>query len=410
MSDSLMDLIKGAASKSVLDKLGGLMGTDEEKTGGLFEAAAGSILGGLIKKSESPGGADDIFKAAEGSDGGMLDKLDDILGGGSVDQDYEKQGGGILDMVFGESQGGILETLAKFLGFDGDIIKKLMTYLGPIVMGVIGKQMKDKALDSVGLGKLLGEQKSSLGNILPSGLTSGLGFGNLLGNVSDAAGAVTDKAQEAVGAAGGMAKDAVSNASSAARGAAEEGSSALKYIIPVILIAALAYLGYTFIANQETDPGTTQNEVENQGPRQIGPAGPPAADDDDSDQGGSGFPSLGDIVGLDFGDAQLGDFDLQGLKDQFSGISEGFDDVNMDNAQGLADKITGLTDGLEGMGFDGLPDIAKGTMGTMIDGFRGNIEGKLGSVSEQGILDILKPVLEKLWEAFNGLGFGTNAG
>lgn len=41
----LMAMVKGAVTKQVMGKIGGLLGTDETKTNSAFEAAAGSILG-----------------------------------------------------------------------------------------------------------------------------------------------------------------------------------------------------------------------------------------------------------------------------------------------------------------------------------------------------------------------------
>ena len=89
-------------------------------------------------------------------------------------------------MVFGNNRGGIMGIMSKFLGLDGSMMGKLMAMAAPIVMGVIGKHIKNKALDAVGLGNFLGSQKSSLGAAMPSALTSQLGFGNLLGNVAGA--------------------------------------------------------------------------------------------------------------------------------------------------------------------------------------------------------------------------------
>jgi len=191
----LMDMVKGAVSKQIMGQIGGMLGTDEKKTQSVFETASGSILGGLIKKASNPQGARDVFDMAQKQDTGILDKLGDIMGGGKPNDDFQKAGGGILDNVFGSNQTSMLETLAKFLGLKGDMIGSLLKMVAPIIMAVVGKHIKNKALDAVGLGSFLGEQKKSLG-FMPSQLTEGLGFGNLLGNVSD-------QGKAAVGAAVG---------------------------------------------------------------------------------------------------------------------------------------------------------------------------------------------------------------
>ena len=53
MSVNIMDLVKGAVSDQVMGQIGGLLGTDAKKTPSLFETAAGSILGGMMKKGST---------------------------------------------------------------------------------------------------------------------------------------------------------------------------------------------------------------------------------------------------------------------------------------------------------------------------------------------------------------------
>ena len=226
MSINLLDMVKGAVSNQVMGQMGKILGqSDNQKTAGMFDTAAQSILGGLIKKAGTAEGAREVFKAAQEQDAGILDKLGDIMGGSAQQQDhFQKQGGGMLDMIFGNNRGGIMGIVGKFLGLDGSIMGKLMAMAAPIVMGVIGKHIKNKALDAVGLGNFLGSQKASLGSAMPSALTSQLGFGNLLGNVtgaaSSAAGAVGGAASSAAGAVGGAASSAAGAAGNAGRAAA----------------------------------------------------------------------------------------------------------------------------------------------------------------------------------------------
>ena len=92
MSVNIMDLVKGAVSNQVMGQIGGLLGTDAKKTPSLFETAAGSILGGLMKKGSTAQGAQDIFGAVQQQDESILDKLGDLMGGGDATDQYQKQG------------------------------------------------------------------------------------------------------------------------------------------------------------------------------------------------------------------------------------------------------------------------------------------------------------------------------
>jgi len=123
MSINIMDLVKGAVTNQVMGQLGGLLGqNDQQKTSSVFESATASILGGLMKKSESPNGVKEIFEAANGADDSILDRLGDLMGGGDQTVGFEKQGGGILDMVFGNQRNGIIGMLSSALGFDKTMI------------------------------------------------------------------------------------------------------------------------------------------------------------------------------------------------------------------------------------------------------------------------------------------------
>ena len=96
-----------------------MLGQDQAQTSNAFEKAAGAILGGLIKKSSSASGAEEVFESVQHSKESVLEKLDDILGNSTPDDDhYQSAGGGILERVFGEGQDGILNAIAEFLGLD----------------------------------------------------------------------------------------------------------------------------------------------------------------------------------------------------------------------------------------------------------------------------------------------------
>ncbi len=167
MSVDIMELVKGAVSKQVMGKIGGMLGTDEAKTNSVFDAIAGSVLGGLMKKAGSPGGNEAVLDAIEQQDTSILDQLGDLLGGGQGSDKLQQAGGGLLESVFGGDNSGMINTIAKSLGLDPNLVNKLIKMAAPIVMAVIGKYAKANSLDKSGVANLLSEQKSYLGNYLP---------------------------------------------------------------------------------------------------------------------------------------------------------------------------------------------------------------------------------------------------
>ena len=354
MADNILDMVKGAVSDQIMGQIGGLIGqSDNKKTSSIFETATQAILGGLINRASTPEGAQDVFKSVESQDEGLMDKLGDLLDGGN-EGELEQAGGGALDLIFGDKQHGILEAITKFLGLDGSIVGKLLKMAAPIIMGVIAKHVKSKALDAVGLGSLLGEQKSHLGSAMPSALTSSLGFGNLLSNA-------TDKIQDAGSAAAEVAGEA-----------AEAGGSAMKILLPIILIGALALLAYTIMS----------------GGFDLGNELPPGKSLD-----GGSSTSMSEE-----NDTDSSEFDVSALQDKFNGITDSFKDVTDDNVDGIATKMTSLIGSLDSLGLDKLTGSAKDAVGAAIGKFIESVNTALDGISDTRISGILRPVAEALIE------------
>jgi len=195
MSVDLMGMLKDAVSKQVMNKIGGMIGLDGAATNKAFDGAAGSILGGLMKKTQSQQGLDQVFGAVQKNDGGLFDNIGDLLGNQDATDKLQTQGGGIMDMVFGGDRAKTEASVGQSLGISSGIVGKLMSLAGPMLMGIIGRYVKSKALNAVGLGSLLGNQGSFLGNYVPSGLTSNLGLGSFLSD----AGATASSAVNSIG-------------------------------------------------------------------------------------------------------------------------------------------------------------------------------------------------------------------
>jgi len=100
-----------------------------------------------------------------------------------------------------------------------------------------------------------------------------------------------------------------------------------------------------------------------------------------------------DLANIDFGD-----FDMKGVQEKFTGITDGFKDVTADNVDGLTSKISGLTDSMDGMGIDKLTGPAKTAVGGALTKFVDAVKAAMGGISDEGILGKLKPVVDALME------------
>ena len=100
-----------------------------------------------------------------------------------------------------------------------------------------------------------------------------------------------------------------------------------------------------------------------------------------------------DMANIDFGD-----FDMSGVQEKFTGITDGFKDVTAENVDGLTSKISDLSGSMDGMGIDKLTGPAKTAVGGVISKFAETIKSAMGGITDEGILSKLKPAVDALME------------
>ena len=416
MSVNIMGMVKDAVSQQVMNKIGGMIGLDQSKSSSAFEMATGSILGGLMNKASSPAGADQVFGAVQSQDTGILDKLGDLLGGGAKTDHLQQQGGGVLDMVFGNNRAASEKAVGSSLGLGEGMIGKLMAMAAPILMGVIGNYVKSKALNAVGLGSLLGEQKSHLSNLLPSSLTSNLGFGNMLSGAGNAAsnisGAASDMGRSATGAVSGAANSAANTAGDAVNA----GGGLLKAIIPLALLVAAGLGLWFFVVGPMMNGGartvgdgvnsvaTGAGDLANGAKEGMGNMANSAREGMGNLAGSAGamIPGMNfDGVNLDvLGDNKEKLMDpIKGITDGFTGLAAGGEDAATD----LANDISGFGTTLEGMGIGDMAAPQKAAVGGILGQFSGVLEGLIAKVPAP-LQGIVKPAVDGLLQKISSFG------
>ncbi len=217
---NIIELIKNNLSGNALGQLGSLIGASPEQTKTAATAAVPSILAGLGKAAGTKNGADNLTDLLNNLDPKLTNNPGGMFSGGDTSK-LGEAGAGMLDKILG---GGVLAglggLLSKFSGLGGDMMKKLLSYLAPLILGVIAKQFGGKA-SAQGLTQFFTEQKSNIASAMPAGLSlSSLpGFGD-------------------VGATAQQALDSVKK------------SSPLVWMVP-LLIAALAVAAWLYFKRDE---------------------------------------------------------------------------------------------------------------------------------------------------------------
>jgi len=184
---NIVDLVKDQLTSQVLGSLGSLVGTNEAQTKAASAAAVPALLGGLAKLAGNAQGAGQLASALGGLDLGMLGNLAGVLGGANSSK-VSNVGGGLLGSLFGNTAtSAIVETLASFLGIKGGVSRSLLSYLAPVVLGTVAKQLTSsgKAIDAAGIQSLFADQSRNIQSALPAGLSLG-DFGSIAKSVSAA--------------------------------------------------------------------------------------------------------------------------------------------------------------------------------------------------------------------------------
>jgi hypothetical protein len=155
------------------------LGADEAEVNSAIQTLVPLLLGGLQQNAQDPDHASNIENAASThAASGLLD------GGVSVDQVDEADGSKAISKIFGGNDTGqVASALAGGGAGSGDLIKKLLPILAPIVLAYIGKQLSGGGGAAAPAGTQAQASSGGLGDILCSILGGDNPLGSILGSV-----------------------------------------------------------------------------------------------------------------------------------------------------------------------------------------------------------------------------------
>ncbi len=189
---SMFDTLAGQILQGgQIEHLSRQLGTTDDQTRIAVGAALPTLLGALAKNATRPGGAAALHGAlSRDHDGSVLDDL-----AGFLQKSDTADGDGILRHVLGDRRQTVEQGLGKGSGLDAEKMSRTLAMLAPLVMGYLGKQRRERSLDSRSLGSLLGDERSALEQRTPeTGILTRLidkdGDGSV---VDDIAGTLTKK-------------------------------------------------------------------------------------------------------------------------------------------------------------------------------------------------------------------------
>jgi outer membrane protein OmpA-like peptidoglycan-associated protein len=233
-------MIKEQVRGAILSKASSFLGESESNTSSALGAALPAILGSVINKGSSPSGASDLFDMIQndGHDGGIFDSIGDMFGSANQMSGMLNQGSGLLSMLLGDKLGGVLDLITSFSGIKKGSSSSLMNLLAPMVMGMIGKTVKNQGLNAGSLLDFLVGQKKHVAAAAPAGMNDLLGFADFGDGLGDAMDIISETVDSA--------KEEISEAAAEVGNELEEDQGGygkfLPWIIGLLAVLALVYM------------------------------------------------------------------------------------------------------------------------------------------------------------------------
>ena len=178
MAVNLVELVKGYLTPDILQKAGSFVGESEPATQKAMNGIIPSLIAALANQASTTSGAEKLSQVLDAGkyDGSALNNLSSLFSGGETTQKAITQGKDILSLLLGNKTEGLIDQIARFAGIRTGSASSLMALAVPLIMNVLGRQRSTIGQSPSALAALLGEQKSFLSGLLPTGIASFLGW------------------------------------------------------------------------------------------------------------------------------------------------------------------------------------------------------------------------------------------
>jgi Bacterial protein of unknown function (DUF937) len=334
MATNLVSLIMQFLTPDIIARIAATLGLGRTETQAGVSAAVPALLAAFSGVADKPGGSQSLVDAIK-NQSGVLDSVISMVGGGSPSSLVDKGSNLLSSLIGSHDQSALAGAVGKFAGIGQSTGSSLIGMLGPVVMGVIGKQIGWRSLDAGSVGGLLASQKEQIAQALPQGFAKLLGDTGILDSLDGAAEIAAGAANQAGRAANAAAAQVGQYASSASRSAGYAGQQVVRaaaapampnwvyWAIPALVVAGLLF--YLFGRGTEQVAHQTTTPTEQVTPRTT-PLPPTKQVTEGTAPREQGTPRMAPpaqsivVGGVDIGE-QLGD-NLSSLRTSVAGITD----------------------------------------------------------------------------------------
>ncbi len=239
MATDLIGLVKGYLTPDVMQRAASYVGESPAATQKAIGGVVPTIVAALSNLASTSGGPQQIVRTLEAGkyDGSALSNLEGYFAGSGTTQSALAAGREILNTLFGGKLSGVTDLIAQFAGVRTGSASSLLGLAAPITLHILGRQRSSMGLSASGIASLLEEQKGFLGDLLPAGLSSLLGWPGIPAGIPSPGVSAAPPMREAV------------------REPARAG-----WVLPAIVLGALALGALGYLLNWWGTPSTAVRE------------------------------------------------------------------------------------------------------------------------------------------------------
>ena len=187
MATNLVEQIANTLGPVIVGRIASSLGLNETATQKAIVAAVPALLAALISYVSKPHAATKLNNVLKKQEPGVLSSLANVIGG-TGQRALVDQGSSVLaSLIGGKVLSGLGSAVGQYAGIGESGSKSLMGLLGPVVLGVLGHEQRNRGLDASGLANLLTSQKDAVRAELPSGFSKYLSQAGILDEFTRAA-------------------------------------------------------------------------------------------------------------------------------------------------------------------------------------------------------------------------------
>ena len=176
----LIELFKSTLSETLIYQTSELFGESIESTGSAVNSIFPALLGAVVMKGRTDGGAKEILDYLSGNNinGDILKDLPTLLTGGPEVEVLKANGADILKFLVGDNFNGMIDLVASNHGLRTSSASSLLKIVATLMMTAIARVAQEKNLNASGLRDLLVSQTESVHSNTPENMSAIVGLTN----------------------------------------------------------------------------------------------------------------------------------------------------------------------------------------------------------------------------------------